>query len=77
MLREILDETERVYRDDQMPAKAYLEKTRQERERLAAVEEQILKLEPNYQLEVMRCPSCSAPLEIGLDRCPYCNHVLL
>jgi outer membrane protein assembly factor BamB len=77
MLRDILDETERVYRDEEMPAKAYLEKTRQERERLAAVEEQILKIEPNYQPEVMRCPACGAPLETGLDRCPYCNHVLL
>lgn len=77
MLREVLDDTERVYRDGQISADVYLVRVRQERERLAAVEEQIMKLQPNYQPEVARCPACAAPLEIGLDRCPYCNHVLL
>jgi uncharacterized protein with PIN domain len=44
---------------------------------LAAVEEQILKLDPNYKPEVMRCPACGGPVEIGVDRCQYCHHVLL
>jgi uncharacterized protein with PIN domain len=66
-----------VYRRGEIGADIYLARSRQERERLAAVEAQILELEPGYQPEVIRCGACSAPLEVGLDRCPYCNHVLL
>jgi hypothetical protein len=77
MLRDVLDDTQRVYADGQISAQVYLEKSRQERERLAAVEEQILKLNPDYKPEVFRCPACAGPVEIGMDQCPYCNHVLL
>lgn len=77
MLRDVLDDTERVYADGQISAQAYLEKSRQEREQLAAVEEEILKLNPDYKPEVFRCPACGGPVEIGMDQCPYCNHVLL
>lgn len=77
MLREVLDDLEQVYRRGELSGPVYLERSREERERLVAVEEQILKLEPSYKPEVMRCPACAAPLELGLDRCPYCNHVLL
>ncbi len=77
MLREVIEDTEQVYRRGEIDADIYLARSRQERERLAAVEAQILELEPGYQPEVIRCGACSAPLEVGLDRCPYCNHVLL
>jgi outer membrane protein assembly factor BamB len=77
MLREVLEDTEQIYRDRQISAHVYLEKSRQEREQLAAVEEQILKLDPNYTPEVMRCPACGGPVEVGVDRCQYCHHVLL
>jgi outer membrane protein assembly factor BamB len=77
MLRDVLDDTQRVYADGQISAQVYLEKSRQEREQLAAVEEQILKLNPDYKPEVFRCPACAGPVEIGMDQCPYCNHVLL
>ena len=77
MLRDVLDDAQRVYADGQISAQLYLEKSRQEREQLAAVEEEILKIDPNYKPEVFRCPACGGPVEIGMDQCPYCNHVLL
>lgn len=77
MLRDVLDDTQRVYADGQISAQVYLEKSRQEREQLAAVEEQMLKLNPDYKPEVFRCPACAGPVEIGMDQCLYCNHVLL
>lgn len=77
MLRDVLDDAQRVYADGQISAQLYLEKSRQEREQLAAVEEGILKLNPNYKPEVFRCPACGGPVEISMDQCPYCNHVLL
>ncbi len=77
MLREELVLIDRMQQNDQLTSEAYLIRSKSILERLSAVEENILKLEPNYKPEVMHCPSCAAPLETGLDRCAYCGHVLL
>ncbi len=77
MLREVLEDTDRMRRDGQITPEVYLEQSRSSREELAAIEEQILTLQPDYKPEVMKCPNCGAPLDIGLDRCAYCDHILL
>ncbi len=77
MLREVLEDVKRMQHEGELDSEAYLTRTRQIREQIADVEAKILEINPDYKPELMRCPSCGAPLEIGMDRCPYCNHVLL
>ncbi|RLC77606.1 MAG: hypothetical protein DRI61_11225 [Chloroflexi bacterium] len=77
MLREVLEDVKRMHQSGQLDLQAYLAQSRSLREQLAAVETQLLKLQPDYKPELLKCPSCGAPLEIGLDRCPYCGQVLL
>ena len=77
MLREVLEETQRMKESGEITADVYLAQSRGLREQLAGVDAKILELQPDYKPEVIQCTSCGAPLEIGLDRCPYCGHVLL
>jgi uncharacterized protein with PIN domain len=77
MLREVLQDVERMQREGEMSTEVYLARTRTLHEQLAAVDEDILAIQPDYKPETMQCPSCGAPLQVGLDRCPYCAHVLL
>jgi hypothetical protein len=77
MLREVLEETQRMKEAGEITSDAYLAQSRGLREQLADVDASILQLQPGYKPEVIQCSSCGAPLEIGLDRCPYCGHVLL
>jgi len=77
MLREVLEDVKRMQHEGELDSEAYLARSRQIQEQIADVEAKILEINPDYKPELMRCPSCGAPLEIGMDRCPYCNHVLL
>ncbi len=77
MLREELADIERMQREGEITADVFLNRSRGVREQIAVAEAGILKIKPDYQPELMRCPSCGGPLEIGADRCPYCHHVLL
>jgi outer membrane protein assembly factor BamB len=77
MLREVLEEADRMKASGEITPDAYLAQSRGLREQMAGVDAKILELQPDYKPEVMQCSSCAAPLEIGLDRCPYCGHVLL
>jgi outer membrane protein assembly factor BamB len=77
MLREVLQDVERMQRDGEISTEVYLARTRTLHEQLAAVDEGILAIQPDYKPDTMQCPSCGAPLQVGLDRCPYCAHVLL
>ena len=77
MLREVLEEVERMKEGGELTPDVYLARSRQLREELASVDAKILEIQPDYKPDVIQCPSCGAPLEIGLDRCPYCGHVLL
>jgi outer membrane protein assembly factor BamB len=77
MLREVLEETQRMKESGEITPDAYLVQSRGLREQMADVDAKILELQPDYKPEVIQCSSCAAPLEIGLDRCPYCGHVLL
>ncbi len=76
-LRESLQDLKRLQTAGRITPEAYLAQSRELREQLTAVEEQLLKVEPNYKPELMRCPACGAPVDIGADHCPYCNHVLI
>jgi outer membrane protein assembly factor BamB len=77
MLREVLEEAGRMKASREITSGAYLAQSRELREQMADVDAKILELQPGYKPEVIKCSSCGAPLEIGLDRCPYCGHVLL
>ncbi len=77
MLREVLEEAGRMKEAGEITPDAYLTQSRGLREQLADIDASILELQPDYKPEVIQCSSCGAPLEIGLDRCPYCGHVLL
>jgi len=77
MLREELADIERMQREGEITADVFLNRSRGVREQIAVAEAEILKIKPDYQPELIRCPSCGGPLEIGADRCPYCHHVLL
>jgi outer membrane protein assembly factor BamB len=77
MLREVLEETQRMQHAGEISSEAYQAQSRALREQMADVDAKTLALEPDYKPEVVGCPSCGAPLEIGLDRCPYCGQVLL
>ncbi len=77
MLREVLEEAGRMKASGEITPGAYQAQSRDLREQMADVDAKILELYPGYKPEVIQCSSCGAPLEIGLDRCPYCGHVLL
>ena len=76
-LRESLQDLKRLQTAGRITPEAYLAQSRELREQLASIEEQLLKVQPDYKPELMRCPACGAPVDIGADRCPYCNHVLI
>ena len=77
MLREVLEDTERMQNDGTISSEIYLARSRSTRVQMASIDEQILEIQPDYKPESVKCPSCGAPLDIGVDRCPYCSHVLL
>lgn len=77
MLREVLEDATRMQGDGEISPEVFLARSRSVRGQLAAVDEKILAIQPDYKPESMKCPSCGAPLSIGMDRCPYCSHVLL
>ena len=77
MLREEIDDLEKLKTSGELSAENYLESKRFARERLADVEARLQKAQPDYKPQVVYCPSCGGPVEISMDRCEYCGHVLL
>jgi hypothetical protein len=77
MLREEIDELEKFHRSGQLATENYIESKRFARERLADVEARLQKVQPDYKPQVVHCPSCGGPLEISMERCEYCGHLLL
>lgn len=77
MLREEIDDLEKLQASGELSSENYVESKRFARERLADVEARLQKIQPDYKPQVVHCPSCGGPLEITMDRCEYCGHVLL
>jgi outer membrane protein assembly factor BamB len=77
MLREVLEDIERMQDDGTISSEVYLARSRSTRAQMASIDEQILEIQPDYKPDTVKCPSCGAPVGIGADRCPYCSHVLL
>jgi hypothetical protein len=77
MLREVLEDLDRMRDDGSISAEVYLARSRSTRTQMASIDEQIQEIQPGYKPETVNCPSCGAPVSIGVDRCPYCSHVLL
>ena len=68
MLRDLLEDAERMRQDGQITPDRFWERTRDTREELAVIEEQILQLQPDYKPEVMKCPNCGAKNRIPKAR---------
>jgi hypothetical protein len=77
MLREELEGLEKLHTSSELAPENYLESKRFARERLADVEARLQKVQPDYKPQVVSCPACGGPVEISMDRCDYCGHVLL
>jgi len=77
MLREEIDELEKLHTSGQLATENYIQSKRFARERLADVEARLQKAQPDYKPQVVPCPSCGGPLEISMERCEYCGHLLL
>jgi outer membrane protein assembly factor BamB len=77
MLREEIDDLEKMKTAGELAPENYAESKRFARERLADVEARLQKVQPDYKPQVVSCPSCGGPVEISMDRCEYCGHVLM
>ena len=77
MLLESLHDLQRLYSDGEIPGEAYEARVRELRERLAEVETRLMEKGVPFKPQVMRCPNCGAPLELGTDRCPYCGQTVI
>jgi len=77
MLLEQLAELHRLKQEGELPPESYLEEVRGLREQLAAVEEKMLAMGASLKPQIMKCPNCGAPLELGTDRCEYCGQVII
>lgn len=77
MLHESLADVERLKQSGEMPPQTYVARLRQLRGEMADTEAALIKAGASIKVETFKCPNCSGPLTLGVDRCDYCGQVVL
>ncbi len=77
MLKESIADVERLRSSGEMSADAYLARLKRLRSELAENETAFHKAGYTIKVETFLCPNCGGTLQLGMDKCEYCGHVIL
>lgn len=77
MIKESIADVERLRRSGEMTGDAYLTRLKRLRGNLAENEAAFKTQNFPIRVETIKCPNCGGALELGMDKCEYCGHVIL
>jgi len=77
MLKESIADVERLRKAGEVTGDAYLSRLKQLRGDLAENEVAFKTGGFPIKVETIKCPNCGGTLELGVDKCEYCGHVIL
>lgn len=77
MLKESIADVERLRQSGEVTGDAYLARLKQLRSDLAENEAAFKTAGYPIKVETIKCPNCGGMLELGMDKCEYCGHVIL
>lgn len=77
MLKESIADVERLRKAGEVTGGAYLARLKQLRGDLAENETAFKTQGFPIKVETFACPNCGGTLELGMDKCEYCGHVIL
>lgn len=77
MLKESIADVERLRQSGEVVGDAYLARLKQLRADLAENEVAFKTAGHPIKVETIKCPNCGGMLELGMDKCEYCGHVIL
>lgn len=77
MLKESIADVERLRKSGEVVGDAYLARLKQLRGDLAENETAFKEAGFPIKVETIKCPNCGGMLELGMDKCEYCGHVIL
>ena len=77
MLKESIADVERLRKSGEVTGDAYLARLKRLRGDLAENEAAFKTQGFPIRVETFQCPNCGGTLELGMDKCEYCGHVIL
>jgi hypothetical protein len=77
MLKESIADVERLRQSGEVVGGAYLARLKQLRGDLAENEAAFKTQGFPIKVETIQCPNCGGTLNLGVDKCEYCGHVIL
>lgn len=77
MLKESIADVERLKATGEVSPDAYLRRLKELRSQLAANETAMRTAGVVFTPETFQCPHCGGSLLLGVDRCDYCNQVVI
>ena len=77
MLKESIADVERLRKSGEVTGDAYLARLKRLRADLADNETAFKTAGFPIKVETFQCPNCGGTLELGMDKCEYCEQVLL
>jgi hypothetical protein len=77
MLKETIADVERLRKSGEVTGDAYLARLKQLRADLAENEAAFKTQGFPIKVETIQCPNCGGTLDLGVDKCDYCGHVIL
>jgi hypothetical protein len=77
MLKESIADVERLRQSGEVTGGAYLSRLKQLRSDLAENEAAFKTAGFPIKVETIQCPNCGGTLNLGVDKCDYCGHVIL
>jgi hypothetical protein len=77
MIKESIADVERLRQSGEVTGDAYLARLKRLRADLAENETAFKEQKFPIKVETIQCPNCGGTLELGMDKCEYCGHVIL
>ncbi len=77
MIKESIADVERLRQSGEVVGDAYLARLKRLRADLAENETTFKEQKFPIKVETVQCPNCGGTLELGMDKCEYCGHVIL
>jgi len=77
MIKESIADVERLRKSGEVGGDAYLARLKRLRADLAENETAFKEQKFPITVETIKCPNCGGMLELGMDKCEYCGHVIL